>query len=121
MRFFIITYFLFLLTACGTSDGDKTITPTENNFASEADIQKILSLYDSIDPKHPGDWLLTNPEKYISFNDYKNNDPVKGDNIRNVIYIKPIGFFDTTKYNLVDMAAQFLSAVYHKQVRVLPA
>lgn len=117
MKFFTSVCLCVFIFSC-TQREEETQTPATNQVQNE--INRILPLYDSIDPKNPGDWLLTNREKYISLSDYINNNPVKADDVRNVIYIKPIGFFDTTKYNVLDMAAQFLSAVYHKKVSVLP-
>lgn len=109
-----------LFFSCG---GEKETDVVSKNILTQNDslIPNILPLYDSIDQRNPGDWLLTHKEKYMSLEDYVAGNPVKADSTRNVIYIKPIGIFDTTQYNVLDMAAQFLSVVYHKKVKVLPA
>jgi archaemetzincin len=118
MKFFTSVFLCVFLFSCSQRE-EQIQTPAIKQVQNE--IERILPLYDSIDPNNPGSWLANHKEEYISLEDYIKGNPVKADNKRNVIYIKPIGIFDTSRYNVLDMAAQFLSVVYHKRVQVLPA
>lgn len=114
--YLIATCFLF---SCA-NDRDQNSVPDDhsNVFAPAEQIKAILPLYDSIDPKSPGDWILAKDEPSLSFEEYIMKGPVRADSVRKVIYVKPIGRFDSTQYDVLDITARFLSTVYHKWVQV---
>lgn len=66
-----------------------------------------------------GDWLAIHEEKFISFDEYKKMKPVRPTAGRNIIYIQPIGQFDSDERKLVNITAKYLEAFYGLKVKML--
>jgi len=69
----------------------------------------------------PHDWLAHHPEPGQTYEEYKYSKPVKPDNIRNIIYLRPIGKFPEGRSPSLKTLKGFAGAYFNIDVKILPA
>lgn len=68
----------------------------------------------------PGEWLYDHPEKGQSFEAYQKAKPVKPTNEQSVIYIKPIGNFDTLQLKALRLTRTYVEIFFQLKTVLLP-
>ena len=67
----------------------------------------------------PGDWLAVHRETGQSFDDFVKSKPNRPDNIRNQIYLQPLGEFPEGRIPLVQTLREYAAAYFNMEVQVL--
>lgn len=81
---------------------------------------KVLSKNDKkLGKPIEGDWLFTRKEKGQSFIQYKNGSPLRVTDSKKVIYLQPIGNFDSLHYKLIYFTKDYLQIFYQLDVKIL--
>lgn len=66
-----------------------------------------------------GDWLFSHDEKGQSFEKFVNTKHVVPTNEENIIYLQPIGKFDSTQIKQIELVRQYLQIFFQLETRVL--
>lgn len=80
----------------------------------------FVSLYAQLTPPIPGEWRSEHPEPDQSVDAYKSANPAIPDSVRKYIYLAPLNEFNTKELILLDITAEYLSAVFGLQVKIKP-
>jgi archaemetzincin len=67
-----------------------------------------------------GDWLAEHREAGQTFDEFVKSKPNQPNNIRNKIYLQPLGEFPKGQIPLVEMLKEYASDYFAMEVRVLP-
>ncbi|MFO7723494.1 MAG: archaemetzincin [Bacteroidales bacterium] len=90
------------------------------NQVSMDEFSALLSKNDiALGKPEPGDWLYVHKEKGQSFKQYMACNPVSPNETRNVIYLQPIGEFDTISDELIRRTASYLQIFFGLKTVVL--
>lgn len=107
--FFLLALFL----VCCSTDNRKDETVVQN------DITKINSLIvtlkqndDSLGAPQIGDWLASHIEEGQTFNEYVDSKPVSANEIQHVIYLQPIGKFDSVQTRMINYTQEYLEIFF---------
>jgi archaemetzincin len=80
--------------------------------------RKLLPLHTKLGEPQPGDWLAKHFELGQTFNQYLHSHPIRVDQQRRVIYIQPLGEFNSTQKKIIDETAEFMGAYFQLPVKV---
>lgn len=69
----------------------------------------------------PHDWLAHHKEPGQAYNEYIDTGPIKQDNIRNMIYLQPLGSFPDGRSPSLKMLKEFAGAYFAVDVKIIPA
>lgn len=64
----------------------------------------------------PGEWLYEHKEKGQSFEEYIKSSPLQPSSTRNVIYLQPVGEFDSVRREIIRYTADYLHAFFGLEV-----
>jgi archaemetzincin len=76
--------------------------------------------FEPISIPKPGDWLAEHREAGQTFDEFVKSKPNQPNNIRNKIYLQPLGEFPKGQIPLVEMLREYASDYFAMEVRVLP-
>lgn len=111
LKILIYTSFIFCISL---------ISCNKRYDVSIQSLMRILSKNDKkLEKPIEGDWLYTRKEKGQTFNQYIKNSPLSVTPDRNVIYLQPIGNFDSLHYNLIRYTKDYLQIFYQLNVTIL--
>jgi archaemetzincin len=83
-----------------------------------APFARLLPLHTKLGPPQPGDWLAEHPEPGQSYAQYLRSRPIRVDPRRRVIYVQPLGEFDTLQRKVLERTAEFLGIYFQLPVKV---
>jgi len=88
-----------------------------------ASLQRALSVddFEPIPSPRPGDWLAEHYESGQTFDEFIRLDRNIPDEIRNVIYLQPVGQFRQDQSPSLDLLKQYAAAYFLMNVEILPA
>ena len=79
---------------------------------------RLLPLHTKLGPPQPGEWLAEHKEPGQSYWQYVRGQPVRVDRKRRVIYVQPLGEFDSVQRRVLDRTAEFLGIYFQLPVKV---
>lgn len=110
LRLFI-TLSIILCAFAGCRNGSN---PSPEEFTA------LISKNDiALESPQPGEWLFHHPEKKQSIKQYMDCNPVSPDERRNIIYIQPIGDFDSISNALIRHTAEYIQIFFGLKTVVL--
>jgi archaemetzincin len=80
---------------------------------------KLRAHFAPIERPGPNDWLYNNLELGQTFADYVAASPLKPEEGRRVIYLRPVGRFTPEQLRVLDLTGEFLASFYNLPVKVL--
>ena len=83
--------------------------------------KKLLPLHTKLAPPQPDEWLAKHKEQDQSYSQYLRNKPIRVDRRRRVIYVQPLGEFDSAQRKVLDRTAEFLGIYFQLPVKVRKA
>ena len=72
-----------------------------------ATFEKLLPLHTKLGPPQPHDWLAEHKEPGQTYAQYLRGQPVRVDKQRRVIYVQPLGEFDSAQRKVLNRTAEF--------------
>ena len=97
---------------------ERTLSPEDRVFRTTS--EQLTDLHRRPGEPQPGDWRSTVVQPAQSFAQYAQSNPVRRDEVRNTIYVQPIGDFNAAQESIVNLSAEFLGIYYSSPVRILP-
>jgi archaemetzincin len=83
-------------------------------------IKKQLSPFDQpLSSPGPGDWLTIHPEAGQSFHKFINSRPPGIDTKRRIIYLKPIGAFNTEQQKILSATKGYIEKFFGMEVKIM--
>ena len=105
------------LTACAVpADAPKPPDAKVNSQLPTA-IARLVPLHTPLGKPRSGDWLAKYDEPGQTYREYVDGRPVRPDKTRGVIYIQPLGEFDTTQRKIVALTAEFMGLYFGLPVK----
>jgi archaemetzincin len=96
------------------------ISCSPNDDKKARELMDILSANDEmLHSPSPGEWLYEHKEKGQTFKEYLLCSPVTPSDSLNIIYLQPIGDFDSLKLSLIQYTAEYLQILYGCKTKVL--
>ncbi len=83
-----------------------------------AKFERLLPLHTKLGPPQPHDWLVEHKEPGQSYSQYLHSQPIRVDKQRRVIYVQPLGEFDSAQRKVLDRTAEFLGIYFQLPVKV---
>jgi archaemetzincin len=83
-----------------------------------ATFARLLPLHTKLGPPQPGDWLAEHKEPGQSYSQYVRGQPTRVDRKRRVIYVQPLGDFDSAQRKVLDRTAEFLGIYFQLPAKV---
>jgi len=91
---------------------------TEETLELPTEFKKLLPLHQKLGKPRPGEWLAVHPEPGQTYREYIDARPVKPDSRRRVIYVQPLGDFNRTQRQIIDLTAEFLGIYFDLPVKI---
>ncbi len=118
----IAGFFLCLILACNSPEnlgGDSA--PVSSITATYCDTlqSKLDPFYEPVPLPKPGDWISSHNEKHQSYRDYIKTKITRPDSTRKVIYVQPLGIFDSTYFKILKEATNYLHHFFGLEVKIL--
>jgi len=85
-----------------------------------AKFKKLIPLHRPIAKPQPGDWLAEHREAGQTFRQYVRGRPTRPTKQRGVLYVQPLGSFNTTQRKIIDLTAEFMGVYFDLPVKVQP-
>ena len=108
---FIVVY-MFMIPHAGLSTEPDGSSPNLEKVAA-----RLKPIHKPMGPVRPGDWLESHEENGQTYRQYLRSRPVKLTRKRKVLYVLPIGDFDTRQTKIIDLSAEFLGIYFGCRVR----
>jgi archaemetzincin len=113
----------------GDQDPDNQLADKPNTRASErqqmskllAVTRKLKPLHSTLGPVQPGDWLASHPEFGQTFRQYVSSRPIRLTAERNILYVQPLGDFNSQQRKILGLSAEYLSLYFQCKVKTLDA
>lgn len=100
-------YFILILISCVVFSCNEKKTD---------DFDKLITLDVKLEAPMAGDWLAEHKEKGQTFEQYSKLKPLKPNQVRNKIYILPIGGFTRQEDSIVNATVEYLKVFYDIEV-----
>lgn len=101
--------FLIFLASCSNQSDKKPVNVISALKANDIGLQA----------PQPGDWLAVHQEEGQTAAQYKRCSPTRPTELVNVIYLQPIGAFDSARIKLIDCTAEYLEICFGLKVSIL--
>lgn len=75
--------------------------------------------FDPIPVPKPGDWLAEHPEPGQTFDDFLRSRPARPDDVRNWIYLQPLGEFPEKRSPSIEKLKEYAAAYFGMEVELL--
>jgi archaemetzincin len=108
MKKYICILFVFL-ASCSTQSDQK---PMDVMSALKTNVVALKA-------PQSGDWLAEHQEEGQTVAQYKRCSPTRPSELVNVIYLQPIGVFDSVKMELINYTAEYLEICFGLKIKVL--
>jgi archaemetzincin len=82
-------------------------------------INKLKAFDIKLSKPKPGEWLYVHPENEQTFEMYQKSKPIRPTEIRNKIYLQPLGTFSIAQTNVVRFTADYLKIFFDLEVVIL--
>ena len=102
----------------GTANADEPTSRSQARAELPAALARLLPLHTKLGPPQPGDWLAEHKEPGQSYAQYLRSRPIRVDRQRRVIYVQPLGEFDSAQRKVLDRTAEFLGIYFQLPVKV---
>lgn len=99
---------LFICFSCSTKNEEKSL-----NIISRLKTNDV-----KLKTSQPGEWLYIHHEKGQTLNQYQNCKPVHPNSSRNIIYLQPIGSFDSIQIKLIEYTAEYLEIFFGLKTKI---
>ncbi len=83
-----------------------------------AALARLLPLHTKLGPPQPGDWLAEHKEPGQSYSQYLRGQPLRVERKRRVIYVQPLGEFDSAQRKVLERTAEFLGIYFQLPANV---
>lgn len=93
-------------------------TVASDDLALPPTFRKLLPLHRKLAPPEPGEWLDKHFELRQTFKQYLHSRPIRADKHRRVIYIQPLGKFNSTQKKIIDETAEFMGVYFQLPVKI---
>ncbi|MFB9079518.1 Zn-dependent protease [Flavobacterium procerum] len=103
MKRFVL-FLLLLVCSCNSKKSDYFDSIAEND----------IKLF----PPKPGDWLYSRKEKGQTFEQFSKSKHVIPTKENNIIYLKPIGEFDSLQIRQIELVRQYLEIFFQLETKV---
>lgn len=116
-----ITFFiLILLCACNKEKAKVTPKEAPKQIPEEASYFKDIKINDVKLPKPSyGDWLFSHPEDGQTFEQYFRSKHIVPTKEENIIYIKPIGNFNSLQKKQIQLVNEYLELFFQLKTKTL--
>lgn len=116
-----ITFFiLILLCACNKEKAKEISKPASKQIPEEASYFKDIKINDVKLPKPSyGDWLFSHPEDGQTFEQYFRSKHIVPTKEENIIYIKPIGKFNSLQKKQIQLVNEYLELFFQLKTKTL--
>ncbi len=101
----------------------ETLSAIGSTNALPHSLQRALSIddFEPIPVPEPNDWLAEHHENGQTYDDFLQSDRNSPDEIRNLIYLQPIGQFRQGQSPSLDLLREYAAAYFVMNVDILPA
>ena len=82
-------------------------------------VSGLAELHEPLPAPQPGDWLAEHHEPGQTFEQYVRHSPIRPDEQRDKLYIRPIGEFSDAEQRIVELCAEYMERYFQIQVVVL--
>jgi archaemetzincin len=121
LLFFMRNSLLILITLiCGSCNPRLPNQAYQGKDPDTFDCSSLDSLFEKLDEPEPGEWLYSHEEYFQDLETYIENKPHQIDEKRKIIYIQPIGNFDSVSILIIDKTADFFTAFFGLEVKINP-
>lgn len=125
-RKLLLTFTLAVIaTACSSDAGPTASNVSEVREAKKelselrGAIKKIEPFFEPMGEPGPSDWLAANREPGQTFGEYIDSDPTLPTEERKVIYVQPLGKFDSGQKRVIKITSEYIEAFFGLPVRSL--
>jgi len=113
MHCLVIPWIAIAAFTAGPSNADE---PSQATLPAK--FERLLPLHTKLGPPQPHDWLVEHKEPGQSYSQYLRSQPIRVDKQRRVIYVQPLGEFDSAQRKVLDRTAEFLGIYFQLPVKV---
>jgi len=101
----------------------ETLSAIGSTNALPDSLQRALSIddFEPIPVPEPNDWLAEHHEDGQTYDDFLQSDRNSPDEIRNLIYLQPIGQFRQRQSPSLDLLKEYTEAYFSMIVEIMPA
>ncbi|MFC6264690.1 archaemetzincin, partial [Flavobacterium panici] len=116
----IAFFILILLCACNKEKAKETTKEAPKQIPEEASYFKDIKTNDVKLPKPTyGDWLFSHPEDGQTFEQYFRSKHIVPTKEENIIYIKPIGNFNSLQKKQIQLVNEYLELFFQLKTKTL--
>ncbi|MGO9113266.1 MAG: archaemetzincin [Thermoguttaceae bacterium] len=108
----IISWIAVAIVACPSHADEPSQATLPTRF------EKLLPLHTKLAPPQPHDWLAEHKEPGQTYSQYLHGQPIRVDKRRRVLYVQPLGNFDSAQRKVLDRTAEFLGIYFQLPVKV---
>ena len=106
MKYILLILVAFLLIQCKEEQSSYTARISKNDIA--------------LAEPQPGEWLYEHEENGQTFTQYKRVKPVKPSPQRKIIYLQPIGKFNSLQNLQIELIQEYLEIFFQLDTKILP-
>jgi archaemetzincin len=118
MRAFVI--FFCAIVHWGCSGNNHNIIETDAVITLEAAYFEAIKANDiALSAPKEGEWLYEHQEPGQTFEQYKNENPLRLSDTQYVIYLKPIGLFTKAQQKMLELTREYVSIFYQTKTILL--
>ena len=92
---------------------------TPDPLALQSLTLRLAPLHRPMDNPQPGDWVTQHDEAGQTFVEYLEHRPVHARGKRRVIYIQPLGYFEASEVEVLNLTARFLGQFFCLPVQIM--
>jgi archaemetzincin len=111
-----LIFSLFFLLCC--ADSKTTKQDQDAHISADTIVARISGLYSKMKDPKEGEWLYDHKESYQPFEKYIYGQVERPTEKRKIIYIQPIGTFDSAQTSILNKTALYLEAFFGLEVNV---
>jgi len=119
----LLLLFLLVLCSCHSEKKENSISKPASNPEENVPLQPYFTDIKSNDVKlgEPvfGEWLYSHKEKGQSFKHFMKTPHVVPSKEENIIYLKPIGEFNSVQVKQIELVRQYLQIFFQLETKVL--
>jgi archaemetzincin len=118
--FLLIAPFVISCTPANDPVANSAAVALDKHADLRASMRAVEPFFQRMGKPGKYDWLATFKEPGQTFDEYISSNPTLPTAERNVIYIQPLGKFNSERSSVIEAAAEYLEAFYGLTVKTLP-
>jgi archaemetzincin len=104
-----------MLFGCSNNPNTKYFTKNENEYFEQIKANDVV-----LGQAKEGDWLYDHKENGQTFLQFVTSKTTKKIDTTSVIYLQPIGKFDSLQSTIIEITKEYLSLFFQRKVEILP-